>query len=375
MSPELGRLLRDTIRLVAPPGRRLLIVSAVAVAATTVGGGVSGAAAKAGAARAGSPCDLAGLVAWAPGGKRIAWVGRRWLKPASGNRDGFVQAICTAQASGSHVRPLAFTGCSTHCGTGLFGDPRQLSWTGNGRMVYLDNGQIFSIKPGHKPKLFAGLTDVGFAFSTDATGNRIAYAAPYCPEQCAGPVTVLNVATGAVVGKLGGDTLQNVDPSLSPNGKQVVFERDKAQQGLGIWIADSSGGHLRQLTPSGSSPYWSPVGDKVAYVDSAGLHLVSAGGGTSKLLVPSSVQMLSDGWSPNGKWIAFDTTTPSPNLDVVSLATGHVRNLVSKADTFTWSPDSRQLLLIWRRPSGGKCPTALWRVRVTGTKPRLVHSC
>jgi hypothetical protein len=40
-----------------------------------------------------------------------------------------------------------------------------------------------------------------------------------------------------------------------------------------------------------------------------------------------------------------------------------------------WSPDSRQLLVVWRPPAHSSCPSGLWRVPIGGAKPRLVHGC
>lgn len=370
-----GWLLRVEItlwRVVSLVGKWLVASSALALAA----GAVTGASPRTQVTGARSPCDLATLVASSPDGRQIAWVGYEWRVTRHGRRiEGPARAICVAVASGARPQALRYTVCTSGCSRSFISDPRQLDWTRGNRFVYLDDGQIFSFKPGRSPKLVTGnlrkLPGPGFAFSIDASGDRVAYSGPFCPEQCAGPVAVLNAATGSVVGEIGNRKSENLDPSLSPDGTQVVFDRSNGNQNLGIWLANSTGGNLHRLEPSGDTPYWSPAGNMIAYTDTDGLHLVSTSGGASTPLVRGSVQLFSDGWSPNGRWFALDH---SADLEVVNVVTGKVRKLV-RADTFAWSPGSRQLLVIWRAPSHTNCPYGLWRVPIDGSKPRLVHGC
>src|SRR5204862_3419390 len=112
-----------------------------------------------------------------------------------------------------------------------------------------------------------------FSFVTNPAGTRIAGAGwPSC-LRCSGPVTILDAQSGAVVGTAGGKTLDNVNPSLSPDGTRVVFERDSSDgsgKTFGIWTAKTNGSRLRQLARVGQLPLWSPTGGKIAYVAPAG---------------------------------------------------------------------------------------------------------
>jgi len=181
---------------------------------------------------------------------------------------------------------------------------------------------------------------------------------------------------------VGGTKLDNVDPSLSPDGTSVVFERNAADDSghtFGIWTAKTNGSRLRQLANVGQHPLWSPTGGTIAYVAVAGksvaLRLISAGGGRSRALVPRNVENVF-GWSPDGKSIAFEMGKGSVGkLAVVDAATGRVRSLLQLqyAPTAVWSSDSRELLAN-TVPKTQKC-WSTWGVPVDGSKPTLISSC
>jgi Tol biopolymer transport system component len=191
-------------------------------------------------------------------------------------------------------------------------------------------------------------------------------------------VTILDARSGAVVGTAGGTKLDNIDPSLSPDGTKVVFERDSSDgsgKTFGIWTAKTNGSGLRQVAKVGEHPLWSPVDAKIAYTTPAGLRLISAAGGTSRVLVPHNVENVF-GWSPDGKSIAFEAGKGSiGELAVVDVATGKVRRLLQLyyAPTAVWSADSSELLANTVSKSQ-KC-WSTWRVPVDGSKPTLISSC
>jgi Tol biopolymer transport system component len=195
-------------------------------------------------------------------------------------------------------------------------------------------------------------------------------------------VTILDAQSGNLVGKVGGKKLYNVDPSLSPDGSRVVFDRNAANDSgktFGIWTAKADGSDIRRLVKVGQHPLWSPKVGKVAYVAVAGksvaLRLISAGGGKSRVLVPRRVENVF-GWSPDGKYIAFEAGTGTlGELAVVDVATGKVRSLLQLeyAPTAAWSPDSSELVANSLARSQ-KC-WSTWRVPVDGSKPTLISSC
>ena len=315
---------------------------------------------------------------WSPDGTQIVYAGRRWPPVKNRNPIYSLHALCTMGGDGTNVQPVRYTTCGgKHCPE----DAGLIAWTQFG-ILYQSGGGVFRIVPGNKPKQIARPSAVGYV--TNPAGTRLA-AAPYYDscDTCAGPLTIYDARTGAVVGKVGGKTLNNVDPSLSPDGSSVAFGRFTSNQtgkSLGIWAAKANGSSLRQLVKVGLYPLWSPTSAKVAYLvqgrTSSSLHLVPTAGGKSRTLVPKSVASVF-GWSPNGRYIAFAQAgrNRASKLVVVNVATRKVRTLLrlNASLTASWAPDSLHLV-VNSLPRNAKCgPT--YRVSLTGSAPVKIASC
>jgi WD40-like Beta Propeller Repeat len=353
---------------------RVLAVGTVSVvlAALVAGygsGGVERLASPA-VAQASPACSSTNLPVWSPDGKQIAFVGRRLRHGPLP-----VRAICVATADGKNAAPLSQTVCRRQCRLDLIDSPTQLYWVRPKLLLYGDDFRIFTIPLDGRPEPLGKQPGSFEQFSVDSAGDRVAAGFSNCPH-CAGPVTVLSVPSGTPVGRIGGEKLDNVTPSLSPDGKQVVFVRDYADDSgrtLGLWTADADGSHLRRLVPKGFTPLWSPEGGTIAYWQSNALRLVPAQGGASTTLVPRSVVGLFD-WSPDGKQIAFQRQYGW--LEVVDVATGKARKLLRLrfASNVVWSSSSQELLVKTQPLRRNRC-ASLWRVPAGGGKPQLLRNC
>lgn len=329
-----------------------------------------------------SPCRWVSQPMWSPDGTQIVYYGRRWPAPKKSSSWNILRALCSMRGNGTNVQPVRYTACSgRHCPE----PPTLIAWTLNG-ILYQSGGGVFRIVPGNKPQQIARPSAVSYV--TNPAGTRLA-AASYdesC-DTCAGPLTIYDAQTGAVVGKVGGKKLSNVDPSLSPDGLSVAFGRFTSNQtgkSLGIWAANTNGSSLRQLVKVGLYPLWSPTSAKVAYLVQGSLHLVSAAGGKSRTLVPGRVENVF-GWSPNGRYVAFAQAgrNGASKLAVVTVATRKVRTLLRLYDspTASWAPDSLHLVVnIDQGESPGSLPPyakcgPTYRVSLTGSAPVKIASC
>lgn len=363
-------------------GRWIAGVGSALVIAVAAGCASGGAAAK--AQKRVTPCGTATAPTWSPDGTHIAWYGYRWPRPPRHHAAGSsktLRAICISDANGKHLHQLRNTACSEHC-PDAFGDPPdRLDWVAPTLLLSANDLGIYTVSIGQKPKLLGKARPV--PFSVDARGDRVASGVNACSD-CSGPVKVFSVSSGAVVGLVGGTKVNNSAPSLSPDGTQVVFARSPARNAgarPAIWTAAADGSHLQRLERKGNNPLWSPAGDRIAYLAPAGARsawrLVAPQGGAGATLSshgPGTVF----GWSPNGRWIAFPDS--KGKLAVIDVTTRKMRRLLKlqlpySSSSVVWSPDSRQLLVVWRPPANSSCPSGLWRVPIDGTKPRLVHGC
>lgn len=290
-----------------------------------------------------SGCQSGTAPAFSPNGEQIAFGGGA--------------TICIAGRDGSDIHALPHVSVDT-----VF----QLAWVSPTELLVDDDYAITTIGHGGKRQAYFPRPVDAPSFSVAGNGKRFATGtASDCPG-CVGQGHVWTMA-GKLVGTIGNAKDYYDSPSLSPNGLEVAYE----QRG-GIWVANADGTGARRIASDGTAPLWSPISDdEIAYTNSRGLWVVAPSGGSPRLVARGAGD--NEGWSPNGKFIAY---WGFGGVKVVTVGNGKVRSyrLVGFPDyrAPAWSPDSRDLLVTARLTP--HC-TALWSEPLDGQKPVLLSSC
>ncbi|HSP90826.1 MAG TPA: S9 family peptidase, partial [Vicinamibacterales bacterium] len=127
-------------------------------------------------------------------------------------------------------------------------------------------------------------------------------------------------------GVLDKDTFMDMEtvssPAISPDGSQIVFARGwvdklKDQGRSNIWIVDTAGTRLRELTRGSwrdSAPVWSPDGSRIAFLSdrdgTTQIHVLFVATGELSQLTHIERTPSNLSWSPDGKQLAFTMFVP-----------------------------------------------------------------
>ena len=240
-----------------------------------------------------------------------------------------ISQVFTIRPDGTRLRQV------TH---GLPAGEHGLSWSPNGRSLLYTLG-----RPDGTDRIVKSLAD----------GSGAAVASPPCTGAC----------------------LSDDDPTYSPDGKKIAFERafgpvvHENPAHVAIFTMNADGSDLTQLTQTSTStadsqPQWSPDGTKIAFVRSnttakprnkGAIEIMNADGSNIRRITPFAIDATDHHWSPNGKRLLFSTYAhpvqfKSANLFTMSadgkdrVALTHYAGGTLQAFADGWSPSGTQVV-------------------------------
>jgi Tol biopolymer transport system component len=172
------------------------------------------------------------------------------------------------------------------------------------------------------------------------------------------------------------------EPAFSPDGEAIAFRSDR--EGGGIFVMGRTGEAVRRLTDAGYNPSWSPPGDEIVFAGAdvtttpasrgpaSALWVVKvATGGKRQIAVEDGVQ---PDWSPHGDRIAFWAARGKQRQrDILTVPAGGGAPVLVTDDAAldwnpVWSPDGHYLYFSSVRAGSMN----LWRVRIDEASGRTL---
>ena len=186
---------------------------------------------------------------------------------------------------------------------------------------------------------------------------------------------------------------QAANPTFSPDGKQIAFEWNGAQDtrsmGFDLYVKTIGSENLHRLTnePSDAiAPAWSPDGALIAFQrissGEGGIYVIAAQGGAQRKLRSTNPHFglsLRISWSPDGKRIAFADAPVSGGhrrLHLLSLDTLESKQIEHNETCLeegmpAFSHDGKQLAYSCYTTSGD---FGMFIATATGAEPRLIKA-
>ncbi|MHB8896355.1 MAG: endo alpha-1,4 polygalactosaminidase [Candidatus Geothermincolia bacterium] len=179
------------------------------------------------------------------------------------------------------------------------------------------------------------------------------------------------------------DKVDYIEPSFSPDGQWIVFERaagntEETQQGS-IWKVRSDGTGLTRLTSGADDrqPNWSPTGDRILFQrreagsDNWDIYTISQEGTEALRVTISQASDTDASWSPDGKWMVYSTDHGGlelPNIFIIPAEGGEpirvTRDGTHEDGAASWSPEGKRIVFESHEGSEETTPASIYLVDV-----------
>lgn len=158
----------------------------------------------------------------------------------------------------------------------------------------------------------------------------------------------------------------NISPSLSPNGKEVVYLSTRDLFSIDLYLADAQTGSIkRKLTNTALNPHfeslqfirsaggWSPDGKQFVFgAINKGKPILTLmnmekGNIEKEVSFPQLGEILNPSWSPDGRFVAFSALVGGlTDIFIYDLQTGNLKKMTDDpfADLYpSWAPDGHSI--------------------------------
>jgi len=304
---------------------------------------------------AGTPGDW--MPRFSPDGRTLAFV--RDVAPTEGN-------LYLVPAGGGEERRLAE----------LARFARGLDWAADGGSIIFASGQLLWRVPmsGGDPEILE-FSDSGSMPTISRRGGRLAYMRDETDVdvyRVGGPAAREEErAATRLVSSTQGDS----HARYSPDGTRIAFSSTRSGASE-IWVCDSDGSKLRQLTflDAGANvgPSWSPDGRRIAFGGSEGeggpfhVQVVDASGGVPRRLT-SGPNAFPWSWSRDGRFIYFSSNrTGREEVWKMSPGGGEALQVTTQGGDKAIESSDGRFLYVGKRGLSGKGPPGVWRIPADG---------
>jgi len=291
---------------------------------------------------------------------------------------------------------------SVSAGFILLPTPAHATFPGkNGRIVFVQDGQIFTINPdGSDVKQ---LTHLGPDNSANwpawsADGKQIVFN-EFPPPDGKAEIWLMDADGGHQRRVLAERYFDENRPSLSPDGSKVVFGRCKRLVGDGdtcaIHTVNLDGSGLTRIVPyhfddSQRSPMFSPDGRTIAFIISPDVshgfqgvtYLVNADGTNLRRITPPAPCLIRPDWSPDGSRLTLFAHLCNPQNETIAVMNADgsdLRYLTNNGSDFysnphdrnpAWSPQGD--FIVFERDAPDYSSSDIYLIRPDGSEAKAI---